>query len=108
MRKFTVSTPYASYEKCFLCVNKYSVNKHVALSVWNEEDGPIANITVNLDKIKTLPANFSAVDTNNAPWAEALIKRLGIGKPTGKFIGSGFCMYPVYEFDMERIAKMCA
>lgn len=108
MKKFTVTTPYAEYKGCFLELNTYAVNKRPALSVWSEEDGPIANLTVNVRGIRNYAGDCSAVDVNNAPWAPALINKLQIGKPTGHYVTSGYCAYPVYKFDLERIAELCS
>ena len=33
------------------------------------------------------------------------IEKYKLGKPTGKFKISGFCCYPLYEFDLDEIAK---
>lgn len=85
-----------------MSASSYAQGKHIALQLWCE-DGPFATLTTNLAP-KGTDKNIQAVDTNNCPWAPALIKRLKIGTPTGKYVHSGFCTYPLYEFDMERIA----
>lgn len=53
--------------------------------------------------IKTDDKTISFVDTNNHPTAEEFIERYGLGKPTGKYVRSGFCMYPEYVFDLDKL-----
>ena len=104
MKSFKVTTPFGT-EKCTMLASTYAGKfGHLALQLWCE-DGPFATLTVNLPGLRGTKPNVSAVDTNNCPWAPALIKRLGIGKPTGDYLHSGFCTYPVYEFDMQKIAE---
>ena len=104
MKTFKVTTPFCT-EKCSMSASTYAgKSKHIALQLWCE-DGPFATLTVNLPGLRGTSRNVSCVDTNNCPWAPALIKRLKIGKPTGHYLDSGFCSYPVYEFDVEKIAE---
>ena len=102
LKSFKVTTPFGT-ETCTMSASNYGKKGHIALQLWCE-DGPFATITVNLPGLRGMKQNVSAVDVNNCPWAPALIKRLGIGKDTGHYLCSGFCVYPVYEFDMDRIA----
>lgn len=102
-KSFKVKTMWETCT-CTMSVSKYADNKHIAIQLWCE-DGPFATLTVNLRETKKYPENFGFVDTNNAPFAESLIKRLKIGKPTGKYAHSGFCAYPLYEFDAGKIAE---
>ena len=86
-------------------VNKY-VDGGLALTMdYMDEDYhcmmPFATLTVNLGE--KLAKNQAYVDTNNCPWAEGFIEKYGLGKETGRIGMSGFCFYPLYEFDMEAI-----
>lgn len=47
--------------------------------------------------------NQAAIDTNNHPEAPEFIESNNLGHATGRTIKSGFCEYPVYEFDMNRL-----
>lgn len=104
MKTFEVATAFSHEPNCILRRNEYSNNKHIALSVWCE-DGPFANITVNLPETKRHPKNFGFVDNNNFPQAIELIKELGIGKFAGEYAHSGWCAYPLYEFDLDKITE---
>ena len=102
---FNIETRWGIQRGCTLSVDRYANNNHIAISVWCE-DGPYAGLTVNLDSTKTWPENYGFVDVNNFPDAEYLIKKLKIGKPVdGGFGISGFCAYPLYEFDLAKIEK---
>ena len=104
MKTCEISTAFSYEPNCILRRNEYSNNKHIALSVWCE-DGPFANITVNLPETKRHPKNFGFVDNNNFPQAIELIKELGIGKFAGEYAHSGWCAYPLYEFDLDKITE---
>lgn len=106
MKTFTVTTPYATYEDCHLVVNTYQNNGHIALAIWSDEEGPIADITVNIAGIESMPQTVSCVDVNNFPEALGIIRQLKIGKILeGKFLRSGWCIYPLVEFDLDSIRK---
>ena len=45
------------------------------------------------------------IDTNNCPWAENFLVDNDFGLPTGEYKVSGFCIYPLYQLDLERISK---
>lgn len=99
MKEFKVTTPFGA-ETCTM--STATCGGHIHIQLWCE-DGPFATLTRNLAPRGTA-RNVTAVDTNNCPWAESLIKRLKIGTPTGNYVRSGFCMYPLYAFDTDRIA----
>jgi hypothetical protein len=62
---------------------------------------PFATITVNLQS-PLQDKTHSYVDTNNCPWAEEFLLNNGIAKKIeGANMISGFCSYPIYEFDLE-------
>jgi len=96
MQTFTINTEYDTYNNCTYSKKMYG-NNHVAIQLFCEE-GPLATLTTNIYGIENYPENYSCIDTNNCPWGEDLVAELGIGKPTGNYLSSGFCMYPVYEF----------
>ena len=71
-----------------------------------DTDEEYAIITVNLVDSPIYGENQSYVDINNCPWAIDYIRRSGIGKPVGEFGSSGFCVYPLFEFDLERMIEL--
>lgn len=94
---------YGDNYQLVLTKNAYINNKNLYLGLFALGEGPFSNITVNIDK---LPANQAAVDVNNCPWAEDFITENKLGVNTGKTLRSGFCTYPVYEFDMKLIDEI--
>ena len=106
MKTFDVQTRWATYPKCHLIVNNYSNNGHIALEIWSDEEGPIADITVNVAGIESMPENVSCIDVNNFPEVIDIIRQLKIGKILeGKFLRSGWCIYPMVEFNANNIRK---
>lgn len=99
-----IKTKYGNFKVDFLSTDTYIYDGSPAITAWNYADGPIAHITVCLDD-DGLEANQSYVDTNNCPWAPEWITENNLGKDTGKQRRSGYCTYPLYEFDMEKIKK---
>lgn len=86
---------YGKVIKLQFHVDRYSQFDNLMIQTY--EDGfPYARITVN---IKKLPVNMFAVDTNNFPEAEELLKSNGIAYDSGLRLHSGYCEYPVYRLE---------
>ena len=80
----------------------YQTFGNTAIVCYTEEEGypePYFTLSVNIDP---LPANMIAVDTNNCLGAEKFLTENNLGKPTGNFIASGFCKYPIYIIDLDK------
>lgn len=105
-----VKTQFGEYKISRIEVNKYEVNNAIAIQLYSieEEYGfeePFARLTVNLPEYK-VKENEGFVDTNNCPWAEKFIEEYKIGKPNNIYAPSGYCSYPEYIFDIERINEL--
>lgn len=103
---FTVTTRWGSLDDCVLSANRYADNNHLALSIFSISEGPVASLTVNLPNTKKYPENYAFLDINNFPEAEEVVSRLGIGQDTGRFGFSGFCVYPLWVFDLDAISAL--
>ena len=99
----TINTEHGTYENVFLRIGEYLADNSVAVQAWNRE-GAIASLTVCL-RDKDLEEGEAYIDTNNCPWALDFIEKEGLGKRTGKIGKSGYCLYPVVEFDMNKLEK---
>lgn len=99
---FNMSLGGTDYE-LVLTKNFYANNKNLYLGLFARNEGPFANITVNIDP---LPLNQAAVNTNTNPWVEDFIVENKLGFYTGKKLKSGFCEYPIYEFDLDLIDEL--
>ena len=104
MALLEVKTEYSVYRNCYLMVARYQADNSRAIEVRNNEDGPIARITV------CIPGNSMAedevvLDTNNCPWAIDFIKKYELGTETGRTVRSGYCEYPVVKIDIKKIEE---
>ena len=99
---FGIQTRFGYFSNCTLKPGSYA-NDHVAIQIMCEE-GPFGTLTVNIDGIENYPKNCSCVDTNNLPEAEEIIKHLKLGQKVGS-LPSGWCVYPVYQFDIETVER---
>ena len=102
MKMYPVHTFFGDY-KVLAYRNTYYGNGNLAIQLFTEIE-PFATLTVNLNSAKEkLPVNQAYVDINNCPWAEEFIAENKLGKATGKYKSSGFCTYPLYEFDLSKL-----
>lgn len=99
---FNLKTEYVTYEKCYLETAEYG-NGNLYIGIYNDE-GPIADITVNISDMEIPSGNYAFVDTNNFPEVETAIMEMGIGEFAGYIGRSGYCRYPLYRFDMESVS----
>lgn len=87
MALLEVKTEWAVYKDCFLQVARYQADNSRAIEIWNNEDGPIARITVCI------------------AGSGLAIKQHGFGQATGRMVRSGYCTYPVVKLDIEKIGE---
>lgn len=93
-------TDFGTYD-VEIFVSQYCANDNLVVQLISPE-GPFATLTVNLGK---LDRGYAYIDTNNCPWAEEFIAENGLGEPTGLTRQSGFCEYPLYVFDMNKLEE---
>ena len=53
----------------------------------------------------SLAEDEAYVDTNNCPWAVALLEENGFAERTGRTRRSGYCEYPAMKFDRSKMAE---
>ena len=100
MKTFTYRFLGEDYELAFY-VGSYTNNGNMAIQlILPKEEDVWGDLTVNLD---FLMPGFAFVDTNNNSNIEKILKKHGFAKPTGTTRVSGFCEYPLYEFDLEKM-----
>ncbi|MBQ3339808.1 MAG: DUF4313 domain-containing protein [Atopobiaceae bacterium] len=78
----------------------------MAILLWTAEEGePWSDLTVNLgcgtDRTQT-------IDTNNNGYCDicGFLEEIGAARRTGSAVSSGFCSYPVMEFDEGFLAAI--
>ena len=101
MKTFALKTKYATYENCYFLINSYVASDSVAVDIFSDEEGPIAGLTVYIDEENR--GSQAYLDTNNSPWAPELVQELGVARFLGKWGQSGYCTYPLYELDMDKL-----
>ena len=90
---------------------EYSYNGRLAIELVEKDGFPFATLTVNivpsvLDEMDDIPNDVAFVDINNCPWAEKFIRDNNLGRPTGVYGHSGFCVYPLYKFDLNKLQNI--
>lgn len=98
---YKVETYFGTYNVT-IETSTYYCGDNLAISLITEDGEPFARLTVNLAEW-TLPNDKAFIDTNNCPWAEKFIADNKLGRPTGITGTSGYCTYPQYRFDMEKL-----
>ena len=93
----------SGYDIIGINIGKYSRNNNTAISL-DCNEGKFATITVNFNE--NLDEDMAYLDTNNCPWVEDIMKKYGLGEPTGKYKQSGFCIYPLYKLDLKAIKEL--
>lgn len=90
-------------------IQQYMMNGNMYIGlVSKDEDGylePYSDLTVNLDR--KVPDYCAYVDVNNMPEAEKFISENELGYFTGLVQRSGYCMYPLYSFNADKLRELC-
>lgn len=98
-------------------IDKYANNDNTAIQMWAWVEGcyengvkldgyyePWSTLTVNLPKRKCKP-NCAFIDVNNNGDIIGWLEKNNLGFETGVFEISGFCIYPMFEFNMDELKK---
>ena len=104
MAALEVKTSYATYDDCMLAVGRYQMDGSIAVEIVSKREGPVARLTVCLCD-PSLEEDESYIDTNNCPWAVALLEENGFAERTGRTRRSGYCEYPAMKFDRSKMAE---
>lgn len=106
-KTFTYKTPYGD-TKVILQKRRYN-NGTLAIQMLSYEEhegwGPYAVITKNIDPYTgdNLQSDTRAfLDTNNCKGIEAFVVENDLATPLGISARSGYCTYPLYEFNLEK------
>lgn len=90
-----------------LTMSQYAGSGNLFLELINTEGEypePYGNITVNLGEV---PKYCGYIDTNNMPEMEKFIADNDLGDFTGLTLQSGFCEYPLYVFNVDKLRVLC-
>lgn len=103
-----LKTQFGTTENVTLTVNTYGNNNSLYVGMTTVEDGfpePYGDVTVNL--LSSVPPYCAFVDTNNMPELEEFLVKNGIAGFTGLMQKSGYCSYPLYQFNAEKMRGLC-
>ena len=103
-----LKTQFGTTENVTLTVNTYVDNNSLYVGMATAEDGfpePYGDVTVNL--LSSVPPYCAFVDTNNMPELEDFLVKNGIAEFTGLMQKSGYCSYPLYQFNVEKMRGLC-
>ncbi len=82
----------------------YEYGEGLAVGVCYEDHGDMELVSINLP-IPFDDDTLACIDTNNASWIGSFLKKNKLAKPTGKYVYSGWCRYPVYKFNLEKFTE---
>ena len=85
-------------------INSYMDNNRMYIGLVEPDGEHFADLTVNINA--PCPDYCGYVDTNNCPELEGFIEKHGLGELTGLMGGSGFCSYPLYLFNPEKLREI--
>lgn len=104
----TYHSEYGGDSAVCLDIQQYADNGRIAVQLITEEEWypeSFGSLTVNIDA--PAPAYCGYLDTNNLANAEKFVTENGLGEFTGLTGRSGFCEYPLYLFDVDRLRELC-
>lgn len=107
-KTMNLNTSWGSSEEVQLEINNYMNNKGLYIGLMSRgEDGfePYGDLTVNLGE--KAPDYCAYVDTNNMQNVEKFIEDNDLGEFTGLTQRSGFCEFPLYMFNVDKLREMC-
>lgn len=89
-------------------ISRYLNNGCIYIGLVRDEDGfpePYGDLTVNLEG--RVPDYCGYVDLNNMPELERFVEENDLGEFTGLVKRSGYCEYPLYLFNADKLREMC-
>lgn len=93
------------FNKSIRLVREQYIYGGMAVCAYLRNGEPWSDITVNIPG-HSISDDTAFIDTNNNPWAEEFLVENGIAKPTGLTARSGYCIYPLYKFDMSKFKNL--
>lgn len=101
-KTYLYNGPYGNH-RLVLQRRKYVHGGSLAVEALEKDYGcwvPYGSLTVFLEGQK-LADDEAFLDVNNFPDVERFVALYGLAKPTGRLGFSGFCVYPLYKFNLD-------
>ncbi len=106
---FDYETNYGETERVCITIGAYAHDENIYLGMdfFDRDLGAMdfyGDITVNITKLQPFMA---CIDTNNngEKIVDFLVKN-GLAEPAGRSLPSGFCMYPVFRINPEKLREV--
>jgi hypothetical protein len=93
------NTVLAEYN-CMIHVDRY-VNNRLALMLYNDEDGPIADITKNVPQQPLMPGEIIVKAYSENVGMDTWLIENNIATYTGKSVSSGYVTMPIMMLTLE-------
>ena len=106
--KLYFETQFGERKKMVIEINMYVNNGCMYIGLQEQVEDyfePYGDLTVNLEG--KVPDYCGYVDVNNMPQIEKFIVDNDIGEFTGLSKKSGFCEYPLYLFNVDKLRELC-
>lgn len=103
-----LDTQWGSQEEVKLEINSYLNNNGLYIGLLSRDGDEFecyGDLTVNL--AEKAPDYCAYVDTNNMPGIEKFIEQNDLGEFTGFTQRSGFCEFPLYMFNVDKLRELC-
>ena len=105
--RFIYDSKYSGKTEVELSLAQYANNGRLYLGLISYRDGdpePFADVTVNIDA--PVPDYCGYLDTNNLSKVEKFVTENDLGEFTGIMGQSGYCQYPLYLFNVEKLREL--
>lgn len=107
--QFEYKTRHGDVEQVKITLDIYAHydNLYLGMDYYDAELGgmvPYTDVTVNTIK---MPYLYAAIDTNNnGEEIVSFLEENGFGENTGKVVSSGWCVYPIFQFNEEALQRI--
>lgn len=102
--KLYIKDAWQGKENVFLRVGRYADRDRMYVGLVCEDGEPYDDLTVNLPDVPMAEAQ-ACLNTNHLPYAVEFVEKYHLAVKSGLLVKSGFCTYPVYLFDLERLRE---
>lgn len=106
--KLIYKSEYTGDNEVELDIQTYHNNGRIFIGLITNVDGypePFGDVTVNIDA--PAPDYCGYLDTNNLSNVENFIRENDLGEFTGLTGRSGYCEYPLYLFNVDKLRELC-
>ena len=107
-KQVTYNSSFSGETQVTLDIQQYMNNKAMYIGLMCNEDGydePFGDVTVNLSVAASIYRGYLIV--NDLPVFEKFFTENELGEFTGFTQRSGYCEYPLYLFNVDKLRELC-